>query len=109
MVKNKLAVWSFWFSLIAFLLVVVIYFMMPPSFPPMESSISIIFTFLSWLPLLISVVTLVLGIVTLRKIKKKKQKGKGLAIATIILSAIVILWFIYLFYILYELAKINFD
>lgn len=107
MARNKLAMWSFWLSLIAFFLVLILYLIIPPSIIPMEGAISIIFTILGWLPLLISIVTFVLGIVAFRKIKKKKQKGKGLAIATIILSAIIILFFIYIFYLIFvELPRI---
>lgn len=107
MARSKLAVWSFWFSLIAFFCFFILYFIIPPSIMPMEGALSIILTILGWLPLLVSIVTFILGIVALRKIKKRKQKGKGLAIATIILSAMVILFFIYVFYLVMQFARLS--
>ena len=103
MTRSKLVVWSFVLVLIAWLFLIV-NFLIPLS-SEFSDGVTLFLAIIFWLAGLISIVTSVLGIVALRKIRKKKLKGKGLAIATIILSAIVIIFFVYLLIIFYLFVK----
>lgn len=53
----------------------------------------------SWLVLAFAVISLILGTLSLRKIKSSKQRGKKLAIVTIIISIIYLL--VYIFAVIY--------
>lgn len=105
MPTSKLAIWSFWLIIFAYFLIGIFYIV---PFNPLGSYGDFMFVFLH-IAGLISIITFILGIISLRKIKKKKLKGKGFAIATIILSLIIIGFFLWSYYWIYQLAKINFD
>jgi len=79
--ESKLAIWSFVLSLIGIVNYFSFYFMF--STP------------------IFSVPSIILGIVGLRKIKKYNLEGKGIAVAGIIISSLIMIfyaWFIYSFW-----------
>lgn len=80
MVRSKLAMWSFIVTLFAYLLVGMSFIT--------ENGFITLYSFM--IGGMIGIITLILGIISLRKINKSKLKGKRLAIVTIILSAILI-------------------
>ena len=94
MKKSVLACWGFYLVLLAYILMVISFFTQGSYF----SGVSFIFAGF------LGVATLVIGLVARVKIKRDKLKGKNYAIATIILSFILVVYFLYVLYALYWLA-----
>lgn len=98
MARSKLAVWSFMLVLVAYLFILFIFIggdLMSTS--DMGGGFAISGAVL--LGGIMGIATLIMSIISLVRIKKQKLKGKGLAIATIILSSILILAYVYISFI----------
>jgi len=89
MKRGKLVAWGFWLVVAAYLLMIISFFAQGN-----YSFAGISFMIAGFL----GVATLIMGIVSAVKIKRKKFLGKGFATATIILSVILIIYFLYTFY-----------
>lgn len=89
---SKLAVWSFVLILVAYLLLG-ISFVIGGNSNPMDGIFILLLSFS--LAGLLGMTGLILSVISLKKINKEKLKGKGFAIATIVLSLILIIGFLY--------------
>ena len=94
MKRGKLVIWSFALVLIAYLLMIISFFTQGSYF----SGVSFIIAGI------LGIATLIMGIVSLAKINRRKLSGKGFATATIILSGILVIYFLYVLYAFYWLV-----